>query len=109
MLGGEPSPRAQFLGRIEAGDVTDLGHEDGGDDLAHPGQRHDGLIAEVGLELAVDVRVELGDRMLVDVEEVAQRVEAQGIGLGEFESARVGPDRSVPTARRRRAGFRSWP
>jgi hypothetical protein len=75
VLGGEPGPAAELLGRGEAGDVADLGHEDGGDDLAHPGQRHGGLIAGVGLELGVDVRVELGDGPLVDVEQVAQRVD----------------------------------
>ena len=55
----------------------------------------------------MDVLVELGDRVLVDVEQVAQRDEADRIGLGEFETGRAGPDRSVPTARPRRAGSRS--
>jgi hypothetical protein len=38
----------------------------------------------------VDVRVELGDRRLVAVEQVAQRVEAHGIGLGELETVELG-------------------
>src|SRR6202034_4211428 len=41
-------------------------------------------------ELGVDVRVELGDGALVDVEQVAQRVEAQGVGLGELEAVELG-------------------
>ena len=58
--------------------------------LPTPGERHEGPIAGVGLELGVDVRVELGDGRLVDVEEVAQRVEAHGVGLGELETVELG-------------------
>ena len=36
------------------------------------------------------MRVELGDGVLVDVEQVAQRVEAHGIGLGELETVELG-------------------
>jgi hypothetical protein len=76
--------------------------------LAHSGQGHEGPIARVGLELGVDVGVELGNGVLVDVEQVAQGIEAHGIGLGELETVELGlTGRS--TARRRRAGSRSWP
>ena len=58
--------------------------------LPTPGKRHDGPIAGVGFELGVDVRVELGDGRLVDIEQMAQRVEAHGIGLGELETVELG-------------------
>jgi len=89
VLGGEAGPAAELLGRAEAADVADLGHEDGGDDLADSGQGEEGPIAGVGLELGVDVRVEFGDRSFVDVEQVAQRVEPHGISLGEFEAVQL--------------------
>jgi hypothetical protein len=38
----------------------------------------------------VDVGVELGDGRLVDVEQVAQRVEADGRGLGQLEAVELG-------------------
>jgi hypothetical protein len=38
----------------------------------------------------VDVSVELGDGPVVDVEQVAQRVEAQGVGPGQLEAVELG-------------------
>ena len=35
-------------------------------------------------------RVELSDRVVVDVEQVAERVQAHGVGLGELEAVELG-------------------
>ena len=96
VLGGEPRPGAELLGRVEAADVADLGHEDGGDDLAHPGQGHEGPIFGMTLELGVDAPVELGDGAGIDLEQVAQRVESQRVGLGELETVELGLTARTP-------------
>src|SRR5437879_1992194 len=74
MLGGHPSPRAQLTGPGEAGDVTDLGHEDGGQGVADTVELLDGPVAMVVAQPAVDLPLEEVDLLVEDGDEIPQRL-----------------------------------
>ena len=70
MAGGEPTPRSKMPGRLEAGDVTDLGDQDRRRDRADSVDVLDRVITGVIPEPVRDRRRELAD---LTVERVDQR------------------------------------
>jgi hypothetical protein len=69
VTGGEPCPRAQLLGRRETAHVADLSHEDGGQHRPDPADGLDGPVAGVRDEAVVDVPFQVGDDVVVVVDE----------------------------------------
>src|SRR5437879_9267160 len=75
MLGGHPGPRAQLLRAGEAGDVTDLGHEDGGQGVTNAVELLDGPVAGLVPQPAVDLPLEEIDLLVEDRDEIPQRLQ----------------------------------
>jgi hypothetical protein len=90
VFGRKAGPAAELLGRVEPADVADLGHEDGPEDLAHPRQAHQSLIARIGLQAVMELGVDLGDLAFDVCEQVTERSEAQRVGLGQLEGVELG-------------------
>src|SRR5271166_7209481 len=109
VLGGEPGPRAELLGALEAGDVADLGHEDGGQDLADAWELQEGPVAWVVLQLFVHIAVEHGDLTVVELQEVPEGLDPDRGRPSGDPSRPTGHSRSGPTSRPPPAGSRSWP
>jgi hypothetical protein len=60
-LGGQPGPGAQLTRGREAADVTDLGDQGHGSELADPGQGHERLDSWVGLGQRSNLAFQPGD------------------------------------------------
>ena len=105
----ESRPRAQGLGCLEAGDVADLGDEDGGEDAAHALDGLDGVVAGVVAKDAVDVAVQEADLAVVELDEVSQHGDAVESRRRGARGSRAGRHRPGPTCRLGSGGSRSWP
>jgi hypothetical protein len=76
--------------RGEAGDVTDLGHEHGGQDRPHAVDDLDRPVALMVAQHLGDAPVQIVDLAVVDVDQVPQGVEAGHVGVGEVEGVELG-------------------
>jgi hypothetical protein len=68
-----------MAGGGKAGDVADLGAEDGGHDRAYAGDRLDGVIAGVVFEHAAHLALDHGQFPVEQLEEVPQGFHPQGV------------------------------
>ncbi len=80
VAGDEPGPGGQAVGAAEAVNVADLGHEDGPQHRAHPGDPLDHPVAIVISEAAGDVALEHLHLLVVGLDEVPQRLHPSLIG-----------------------------
>src|SRR5271166_241548 len=96
VLGGEPGPRAELLGALEAGDVADLAHEDGGQDLADAWELQEGPVAWVVLQLFVHIAVEHGDLTVVELQEVPEGLDPDRVGHREIQAVQLGIPARAP-------------
>ncbi len=80
---GEASPAAQLTRTREAGDVADLGHEDGGQHGAHPTDGLDGPVTVVVVEGSGNASLEHGHLPVDDLDDVAQGLDPGGVGGAE--------------------------
>jgi hypothetical protein len=70
-------------GRGEPRDITDLGHEDGGQYRADAGNGLDGVVAEVAGEVRGGLLFEHGDLAVDVIDQIAQGLDAQPVGVGQ--------------------------
>jgi len=83
MGGREPGPRAKVPGTLEPGDVTDLGDEDRCHHWPDPIDRLHRLVAEVAPQAPGDDLLDHGELAPVELEEIAQRGDPDGIRATE--------------------------
>ncbi len=102
VLGGEAGPRAQRFGGVETGHVTDLGHENGGEDASDAVDGLDGVVAGVVAEDSVDIAVQEDDLAVEGVDEVSQHGDAVEVGVGELEGVELGVAAGAPHVAARR-------
>jgi hypothetical protein len=81
--GGEPGPRTQPPRVGEAVDVTDLGDEHRGQHPADPADLLDRLIPGITLQAHVDAGVGLDDLAVIQLDQISQRFDPVGVGVGE--------------------------
>jgi hypothetical protein len=73
--GCQPGPRAQPARVVEATHVTDLGDEHRAQHRADAAQRLHGLVAGMALQPAVDAGVALADLAVIELDQIAQRLD----------------------------------
>src|SRR5215216_2047765 len=95
----QPGPRAQPPRVVEAADITDLGDEHGGQDGTDAAQRLDRLVAGMTLQPAVDARIALADLAVIQLDQVAQRLDPIDVHVAEAQlvqpSLAAGPPDAV--------------
>jgi hypothetical protein len=93
VAGGEAGPGAQRLRRAETADVADLGAEDGGHRAPDAVEGLGSLIALVGAQALVDQALEDRHLPVVELDQVADGLDADAVGLGELHGVEVGSSR----------------
>jgi len=81
----QPGPRAQPPRVVEPADVTDLGDEHGGEDGTDTAQRLDRLVAGMPLQPAVDAGVALTDLPVIQLDQVAQRLDPIDVNVAQLQ------------------------
>jgi len=90
VLGRQPRPGAELVGRREALHLADLGYEDGAQHGTHARYDLDGPIAGVRSQLDGDLGIEGADLPVVEDDQVAQGLDPQAVVVRQLEGIELG-------------------